>query len=765
MDSNTAATQVVLTVLRAHCRLACFALVQKAVQVVQGGQSAPRRKKARARPAAVRTLTELIEIAAPSEASMDETAAAAQLSAAADRALSIEDSMPAFFSSPDDSMGEVGRTASCVILIGPQLCRHCFALQVSRRTSTVQMLHKCNRKWLRPTRLQARLLFQNTRGRALAVCTWLSRPHYRSCAIKQGHGRQASAASRRQHTGGQPAQTGGQQGRAGVRNLSAAGRERGIAGQPALGLARRDADADVAGTRGARVPQPDAAVQSLQTQQAEASPGGRGPSADKEAAQAPSSAGSPQQALAAEPNRSSERQQGRGRTEPAGRSLAAADPSLGPAESSSGAAPSHPQAAGQQGLAVALPGRQREANSEAAADAAQQPSADRHRAADAGLVHGHSAGSASAEVQTQLLLPSSGTPADIAQRSPASGHATSEQPLRTQSGADQQQAAESTRGGGSYPVSVEPFVEEVSRAVGSVDDVAASAASNTSPVRPWPASTVLADHEAALASGPATEPTQPGVPDDGATPKPEQLQSNEQENAPQSSFGASSVKTSSHSASTADVAPSQSALDSMQLAYDTPAEALAAESGDNGAAADIDSTVDGLPAAFPLHASASAAMAATTAGDASTELIAEGRLVEQQVTLAQAAAASYDAPSLLGSFDEARLRPSQQELRLRNLHIVADARWLEPRSAAACKGPAEQQSLTFTPPVSASALTTIHHEPGQVWQRCCALTSLPVASCPDSCSVAHRSRPEAWARSSMTRPRFRGGGSGTRARP
>jgi len=96
----------------------CVAVAQKAVQVGQGGQAAPRRKKARARPAAVRTLTELIEIAAPSAESLDGAAVAVQSAAAAEEALSVEASMPAFFSSPEDSRSEVSRTAARPSVVG-----------------------------------------------------------------------------------------------------------------------------------------------------------------------------------------------------------------------------------------------------------------------------------------------------------------------------------------------------------------------------------------------------------------------------------------------------------------------------------------------------------------------------------------------------------------------------------------------------------------------------------------------------------------------
>jgi len=63
----------------------------------------------------VRTLTELIEIAAPSAASLDGAAVAVQSAAAADEALSVKDSMPAFFSSPEDSQSEVNRTAFALL--------------------------------------------------------------------------------------------------------------------------------------------------------------------------------------------------------------------------------------------------------------------------------------------------------------------------------------------------------------------------------------------------------------------------------------------------------------------------------------------------------------------------------------------------------------------------------------------------------------------------------------------------------------------------
>ena len=113
MDRDVAAAQArPMTVLTLSATLrALLPVVQKAVQVGQGGQAAPRRKKARARPAAVRTLTELIEIAAPA-AEIDGAAVAAQSSAAAEKGLSVEDSMPSFFSSPDDSTNEVRRSTS-----------------------------------------------------------------------------------------------------------------------------------------------------------------------------------------------------------------------------------------------------------------------------------------------------------------------------------------------------------------------------------------------------------------------------------------------------------------------------------------------------------------------------------------------------------------------------------------------------------------------------------------------------------------------------
>ena len=66
----------------------------------------------------MRTLTELIEIAAPSAESLDGAAVAVQSAAAAEEALSVEASMPAFFSSPEDAQSEVSRIAARPTALG-----------------------------------------------------------------------------------------------------------------------------------------------------------------------------------------------------------------------------------------------------------------------------------------------------------------------------------------------------------------------------------------------------------------------------------------------------------------------------------------------------------------------------------------------------------------------------------------------------------------------------------------------------------------------
>ena len=83
------------------------ACAQKAVQVGQEAQGTPRRRRARARPAAVRTLSELAEIALPeaveSTAVPEQTAEGHPAAARVTSADRVKSSMPGFFSSPDNS--------------------------------------------------------------------------------------------------------------------------------------------------------------------------------------------------------------------------------------------------------------------------------------------------------------------------------------------------------------------------------------------------------------------------------------------------------------------------------------------------------------------------------------------------------------------------------------------------------------------------------------------------------------------------------------
>ena len=142
----------------------------------------------------------------------------------------------------------------------------------------------------------------------------------------------------------------------------------------------------------------------------------------------------------------------------------------------------------------------------------------------------------------------------------------------------------------------------------------------------------------------------------GATGEPEELQRHDQQTA------ARGLDAKSSSDPSGGVACTRETSVDVQLAHEMPAEAFVSGSGDNIAAADMDPFADALPAAFPMHATVSVAVAAGHVGDADGDFIGEESLAEQQMTLAQAAAASYDAPSLLGSTDEARLRPSLQRL-------------------------------------------------------------------------------------------------------
>ncbi len=183
--------------------------------------------------------------------------------------------------------------------------------------------------------------------------------------------------------------------------------------------------------------------------------------------------------------------------------------------------------------------------------------------------------------------------------------------------------------------------------------MAAAAADAVSPVQPSSASHAVADDEAALASAPAMIamiPIEPDFAKGGATHMPEPLQDHDQQDGASISFEALS-----HSAFAAGVAnASKPAVESVQQS----AVALATGGSDGIAAGDEDSAMDVLPAAFALQATVPAAVAAASVHDMDAEAIGEATLVEQQLTLAQAAAASYDAPSLLGSTDEARLWPS-----------------------------------------------------------------------------------------------------------
>jgi len=156
-----------------------------------------------------------------------------------------------------------------------------------------------------------------------------------------------------------------------------------------------------------------------------------------------------------------------------------------------------------------------------------------------------------------------------------------------------------------------------------------------------------------MASAPAMIamiPAEPDVAKRGASQMPERLEGHEQQVATQISFGVDS-----RPASTADGAhASELAVEGVQLGHEVPAETFAIGSGDDAAAADEDLAMDAWPAAFPLQATVPAAMAAASVDDSDAEPLGEATLIEQQLTLAQAAAASYDAPSLLGSTDEAR---------------------------------------------------------------------------------------------------------------